>query len=165
LNMKAKAYIMAGVHEDYLEHFVNLKLAKEMWVKIDEIWQSRSVATLTSKKNELENYRIPIGEDVAIHVGKMDGIRRRLKDSELEVKDAEMVTRLMKALPHEEWLTYLQGLRSYMTVDALNDYQSFKAKILNEYQLRVDSGEVKGKKKAFVVVPNKEEKKNHGGSS
>ena len=51
LNMKAKAYIMAGVHEDYLEHFVNLKLAKEMWVKIDEIWQSRSVATLTSKKN------------------------------------------------------------------------------------------------------------------
>jgi hypothetical protein len=65
----------------------------------------------------------------------------------------------MKALPHEEWLTYLQGLRSYMTVDALNDYQSFKAKILNEYQLGVESGEVKGKKKAFVVVPYKEEKK------
>jgi hypothetical protein len=68
----------------------------------------------------------------------------------------------MKALPHEEWLTYLQGLRSYMTVDALNDYQSFKANILNEYQLRVDSGEVKGKKKAFLVVPNKEEKKFQG---
>jgi len=131
---KARAYIILNVEEQYLITFEGLD-SKQIWDKIDELWLSKSIGNLAAIKGKVENFKMDKKCGVVEELNRLESFRSQLKGTELEIKDAEMVIRVMNALP-DSWSSFVQSLRANFKVDDLKNYSMFKAKIIAEEQIR-----------------------------
>jgi hypothetical protein len=128
---KARAYLLKNISDEFVELISEFKTASSERDAIERLFAPKSIGNLSSIRKRLEDFKIRESEDLISQVNFMEGLLRNVKGTELEIGDAEMVVKLMNALP-TSWEAYVQGLRAVMDSKQLKDYNGFKGKVFEE---------------------------------
>ena len=121
--MDQKAMALIGLHvQDHNLHILEESTsAKDAWIRLENIYKSKSNARKLMLKKELNNLRKEDEEPLTKFVSRAKGLRDQLCAAGLEVKSEEVVWAVMAGLPREYdvIVTVLQTAEQLDDVDVL----------------------------------------------
>lgn len=129
---KAKANLYLAVGDAELKQIRNCTTAREIWLKLESIFESKGPAKKASLWKRLMSHRLGEGGDVPRHVDKFFDIVDKLSELTVQVSTELQSIMLLHSLP-DSFENFRCAIESR---DALAPPEHLKVKILDESATR-----------------------------
>lgn len=108
-NKVAKAILVTTLDKKPLSLVMMCETAREMWVKLLNIYEQKSADSVYLLQTQFREYRYNSGDDIATHVSKLESFARRLQELNEPISDTMLITTILNTLPpafrhfHSAW--------------------------------------------------------------
>lgn len=100
-NRTAKEILVTTLDKKPLSLVMNCETARDMWVKLLNIYEQKSADSVYLLQTQFREYRYNPGNDIATHVSKLESIARRLQELNEPISDTMLMTTVLNTLPHK----------------------------------------------------------------
>ncbi|KYN27356.1 Copia protein [Trachymyrmex cornetzi] len=108
-NKVAKEILITTLDKKPLSLVMTCETAREMWVKLLNVYEQKSADSVYLLQSQLCEYRYNSGDDIATHVSKLESLARRLRELDEPISDTILMTTVLNTLPsafrhfHSAW--------------------------------------------------------------
>lgn len=97
----AQEIIVARLEENPVRHILSCKTAREIWSKLEAIYEQKSDIAIDLLHSKYQNYKYQKGSSMASYLAGLQEIKAKLIECGEEVSDRNYMTRLIDGLPRE----------------------------------------------------------------
>ena len=101
LDARAQKIIVTTVTDQALLHLVNCATSKEMWIKLNTIYERDSEQQKCALMQELFSYMYKSDGDIASHIAYLKNIVFRLKVLGSNIENGMLITKILSTLPEK----------------------------------------------------------------
>lgn len=101
LDSKAQRIIVTSLGEDPLVHVMNCDTARDMWVKLEQVYEQNSQLSVHLLLQKYYSFSRMDGDGIATHISKLRNLVKRLDDLGEKISDAMVMTKILMTLPQE----------------------------------------------------------------
>lgn len=101
LDSKAQKFIVTSLGEDPLVHVMNCDTARDMWVKLEHVYEQNSQLSIHLLLQKYYSFSRTEGDGIATHISKLRNLVKRLADLGELISDAMVMTKILMTLPTE----------------------------------------------------------------
>lgn len=131
-DQKAKADLILSISSTELKQIKNCKTSREIWLKLEEIYQSKGPARKATMLKKLTRTKLKDGDDVKEHLDNFFDIVDKLNEMDIEVNDDLLSILLLDSLP-DVFDNFRCAIESR---DDLPKPDALRIKIIEEFQAR-----------------------------
>jgi len=99
LDLRAPSAIRLCLAKNVLAHVQNLSSAKELWEKLEWLYQANGISNRVLLKEQFHNLRMDEGTKISDHLSTLNNIVSELESIEVKIDDADKALRLILSLP------------------------------------------------------------------
>ena len=96
---KAQKIIVMSVGNQPMLHIMNCTTAREMWIKLENVYEQKSKASLHLIQQRFYSFAKDPLDNMAIHISKLQAIVQQLRDLGEMVSPTMVVTKILMTLP------------------------------------------------------------------
>ncbi|XP_026669282.1 uncharacterized protein LOC113464332, partial [Ceratina calcarata] len=133
---KAKADITLAINPSELCHVKNCTTSREMWIKLESIYQSKGPAKKTSLLKRLLFTKMKEDDDMASHVTNFLNTVDKLYEMDITISEDLLAILLLYSVPD----SYDNFRCAIEARDELPDTEALKVKLLEEFNARKGKG-------------------------
>lgn len=98
---KAQKIIVTSLGDDPLIHVMNCDTARDMWVKLEGIYEQKSQMSIQMLLESYYGFSRSEEDDIATHISKLRNIVKRLGDLGETISDTGVMAKILMTLPPE----------------------------------------------------------------
>lgn len=99
LDLKAASAIRLCLAKNVLANVQNLSSAKELWEKLEGLYQAKGISNRLLLKEQFHNLRMDEGTKISDHLSTLNNIVSELESIEVKIDDEDKALRLILSLP------------------------------------------------------------------
>lgn len=157
-DQKAKADIILNISPSELCHVKHCQTSRDVWVKLEEIYQSKGPARKATLLKQLIFSKMSQEEGMDEHLNKFFGIIDKLNEMNVEIADDLVTILLLYSVPD----SYENFRCAIEARDVLPTPEILKIKLLEEFQARRGKESTQNQQNAFQANKNKFGSKQEG---
>ena len=131
-DQKALADLILSIRPSELKQIKHCRTSREMWNKLEEIYQSKGPARKATMLKKLTRTKMEENDDIKQHLDSFFDVKDKLDEMDVEVNDDLLSIMLLDSLP-ETFENFRCAMESR---DQLPSPEDLKVKILEEFQAR-----------------------------
>lgn len=98
---KAQKHIVTSVGEEPLLHIMNCETAREMWTKLENVYEQKSKSSIHLLQQKFYSFTKDPADNMAVHISKLRNIVQQLKDLGEIISDSMVITKVLSTLPSD----------------------------------------------------------------
>jgi len=99
LDLRATSAIRLCLAKNVFVNVQNLSSAKELWEKLEGLYQANGISNRLLLKEQFHNLRMDEGTKISDHLSTLNNIVSELESSEVKIDDKDKTLRLISPLP------------------------------------------------------------------
>lgn len=157
LDLRAASAIRLCLAKNVLANVQNISSAKELWEKLEGLYQAKGISNRLLLKEQFHNLRMDDGMKISDHLSTLNGIVSDLESLEVKIDDEDKALRLILSLPS----SYMHMKPVLMYGKETLSFEEVANKIISE-ERRMKSDESTSSSSVLVTRGGAKGKKIHG---